>query len=277
MSAPTAVLTHGTISTPSLVSERVRGTLDDLDRVELVYDTTNGSAFSRGDTPPIHTTLRVHDYDRDTLPGFYRYRLDCLGLLSGTSRRISLRWTEHSDTFDEATEERIVTRGTVWSYGQTLAENTNMRLMDVDDEDLVDKRWVRRTHHFKGIFKVGPVHRRVTCNGNIVQPGQPVIVNLPGGWEDYRAANVSFPRIVCTESCKATSRANTSLIPKGNVTVPVSGMSFPPVTNISVSGDIKYNFPYGWTITSIDYEQLAANIPLYVETWTYEFVPQAQF
>jgi hypothetical protein len=280
MAAPLELLRHGSLATPVLVSDRVRRSSRGLDEGTLVYHCDRSEVFKPGAESPLYPGLRINDVDEDVQPGRIEVTLHVSGLKEGNTRQIGLSWDENPFGWDVAHEERIErsNKASV-AWGTALSGFANMRYLGGGSSDRLDGRWKTESLEYRGIRRTGLVHRQATNNDNIVTPGEPIIVNLPGGWEDARNSQISLPRIVVVETVKTTSAPDLTAIP-GNVTLPISGVAFPAVSSIpsTISGsDLRYNWPFGWKVSNIEPDQLAATIPIYVIKYTYEFVWEFQW
>lgn len=274
-------LTHGTLTVPILTRDGVRSSLRDLDKGTLEYKCANYGAFILGATAPLFPGLTIQDIDERRAPdGNIECTLDVQGLRAGTSKQTALAWQEDPFSFDVAEQERIELKSaTDFTWAAALTGYANMLLVGpVGTEDRLDNRWVRRKYQYKGIKKTGLTHRQTTVNDNIVSPSDPIIVNLglAGDHAGALRSSVSLPRVQVTETLKSTSLPNMTAIP-GVAGTPLSGVAFPAVTLISISGDVVYNSPYGWVIKSIAPEQLHANSAICVVTAVYEYVWPTQF
>ncbi len=278
MSAPQEILAHGTITTPVLMDERVRTSLRDLDEVDQDYMTAGYGTFVKGAINPRYPAMRIQQVDERLVPGGVIANLRSSGLLTGISKRIALSWKEDAFGFDVASEERIVVQDSTFTWAAALTGYANMLLVGpVGETYNLDNRWSRRTFEYRGIKKAGLVSRKVTVNENQVQPGDAVSVSLtnPTLSGTFRV-QASFPRIAVTETIKSTSAPDMTAVP-GAVATPISGIAFPAVRVISITGDVVQNWPYGWKIASIDPEYLHAGSSINVATYTYEYVPESQF
>lgn len=277
MSAPPQRLIHGSLATPVMTDYRVRRSTRDLDRAQFVMMCDRRGMYNPGGVSPMFPNLRIQDVEERNVAGDVEVTLDCEGLIDTNSKRTDLVWSEDPFGFDVAREERVVVEGSIFTWGAALSGFANMRLLGVGERANLDNRWARRGLEYRGIKKAGLCDRRVTVNENIVNPAEPVVVGLGGGWADPRPASISLPRVVLMETVKSTVEPATSQIPDGNLTVPISGFAFPSVQTFSLSGTLTYNWPNGWKLASIDSVQLYAGVGIYVNTYTYEYVWLAQF
>jgi hypothetical protein len=281
MSAPAKLIRHGSLASPVLVSLRIRRTARGLDEGTLVYHCDRTGVVSPGTEAPLYPGLRINDVDEVILPGIIEVTLHVSGLMSGTTRQISLDWDENPFGWDTCTEERVErsSKASV-AWGTALSGFANMRYLGGSESNQLDGRYIRRSLQYKGIRREGLTHRRATVNGNTVSPSEPIFVNLPGGdgLTPHRY-NVSLPRIVVIETHKTTVAPDMTAIP-GTVAVPISGFAFPTVSTVPamITGDdLAYNWPNGWEVKNIEPDQLAASIGIYVTTYTYEYVWENQF
>lgn len=280
MAAPAELITHGSLASPILNDVRLRSSLSDLDSGELEYTAASRGAFTKGTAPDGYPGLRIHEIDERNFFGRWKVVLQVKGLESGTSKQTKLEWSEDPTGWDVANEEKIVRDTATFTYGsRALSAYPNMRLMHANTSDFLDGHWVRRSFEHRGIKRLGLSSRRITVNEKIVQPGVPVEVTLPGGWPGQsKTANVSFPRIVVTETLKTLQSPPTHLIPGAVTNGPISGVPFPRIQEIVISGsDIVSNYPHGWKYASIDAEELYTGAGIWLISVTYEKVPPTEF
>lgn len=277
MARPAQRITHGSLVTPVMTDFRVRRSTRDLDRGQIVYMCNRRDVFQPGGEAPMFPNLRIQDVEERNVAGDIECILEVEGLINANSKVIGRSWSEDPFGFDVATEERIDQVGANFTWGAAMSGFSNMRLLGVGESQNLDGRWCRRAHQYKGIKKAGLVERRITVNENIVNPSDPVTVNLDGGWEDPRMASISLPRVALTETVKSTSAPDTDAIPVGNLFGPISGMGFPAVQFFGLSGTLTYNWPWEWKMASIDSVQLYGGVNIYINTYTYEYVWEAQF
>jgi hypothetical protein len=280
MAAPAERIAHGSLATPVLSDVRRIRSLSALDEVELKYMCNAYGVMNPGDTPSGYSGLRIQEMTESNRAGDVEAVVRARGLISGSSKRLGLSWQEDPFGWDTVNEERVelTTAAFVWGAA-TLSGYANMRQMAKGEEDQLDSRWVKRSITHRGIKTVGLAHRRVTNNGNIVQPGGPIEIELPGGWPgEFRKANISMPRVVCIEIIKSTVRPNFREIPGPHSGLPASGIPFPAVKTFVIDGpEITYNWPSGWTLQNLEAEELFAGVNLWLSTYTYEYVWQKQF
>jgi hypothetical protein len=277
MAAPQQRITHGSLATPVMTDYRVQRSVSDLDRGQIVYMCNKRGVFSVGGSPSMFPNLRIQAVDERNVAGDVEVTLNVEGLIDSNAKRVSLTWQEDPFDFDTANEEWIQLFDSTFTWGSAMTGNSNMRLVAVGQSYNLDGRWARKGYTYKGIRKAGLVDRQVTVNENIVSPSDPVTVNLPGGWDDPRQANISLPRVVLRETVKSTSPPDTDDIPSGNYVLPISGLSFPDVQSFSLSGSVTYNWPNGWKLANIDGKQLYAGVNIWVNTYVYEYVWLYQF
>lgn len=279
MAAPAQRIEHGTIPVDP-IGIRLTRSLKDLDHGYLDYKRADFGSFTAGGSIAEFPNLRIQDIDeRSADDGNVDVTLEVAGLISGSSKRIALQWHEDPFGFDTADESRIELVSAAFTWAAALSGYSNMLLTGpVGEDQMLDDRWCRRSLNYRGIKKAGLTSRRVTVNENIVTPSDPVDVDLtnPTMSETGIRVQASFPRIVVIETVKSTSAPDTEAIP-GAITTPISGVAFPAVRVLTITGDVTLNWPYGWKLASIDPEYLHAGSSINVCTYTYEYVHESQF
>lgn len=277
MAAPVERIRHGTL--PVLTGFRVRRSLRDLDRGYIDYKVSDFDTFKLGGAAPLYPNLRIQDIDeRYDAGGDVESTLEVAGLISGNSKRIKLAWREDPFGFDTADEEWIVLASASFTWAAALTGFSNMLLVgQVGTDENLDGRWAKRSIGYRGIKKAGLISRRVTVNESIATQDS-ITVDLPGGWATAKKGKVSLPRIVCIETVKSTSAPATNTIPVGNIATPISGIAFPTVQALTLTGDdLTSNWPNEWKLASVDPEFLHAGSSINVTTYTYEYVWEAEF
>lgn len=283
MSAPDELYQHGSLATPVLVSDRIRYSLKGLDEGEQDWACADHGVFIPGGVHPSYPGLRIQEVDERTEPGRILATIRCSGLKAGKTKRIGLQWSQDPFGFDVATEERIERTdlpASDFTWAAALTGFSNMLLVgSVGQDEMLDGRWCKRSLQYRGIKKTGLVSRKCTVNENIVSPGDAIAVDLtnPTLSGTYKV-QVSMPRIVLVEVIKSASAPDLTAIPGSAGATPVSGVAFPSIHSaFSLTGDLTYNWPYGWKISSIDPEYLHAGSNINVTTYTYEYVWPTQF
>lgn len=281
MSAPAKVKIHGT--GPVLHDWNFLASVSGPD--EITFTAQNCPAvdtYTKGQTVPGYTACRIVEARAKLVTGS-QYDITCRGrgLITGISRVIARSTGSDALGWDTLTERLMETKASVIpSFGAKHPNNGNMFLMSHSDEEGLDlgdgtSQWCTRGRTYRGLatgtFKL--VQRKITVNENIVSPKDPIAVQFPGGWTDYRKAQISFPRIVVEDTVITNAPPRTNLIP-GNDT-PVNP---PTIKSIRLTGaDLTWNWPAYWKLASINSEELFRGAGLYHSGQTWEYVWPAQF
>lgn len=278
MSAPSAVLTHGA-SGILLNSEEITVSLDSIDEGNLEYLCPAINSLLPGAVAPDYPGLYIQSVTARPEADEWILRCRVRGLQSGSTKRTALSWSEDPFGWDVASEERIELATATFAWGsRALAGFNNMRLMKVTSEDLLDGHWMKRNIEHKGIKKLGLYDRELSANESIVNPGDPIIVSLEGGWPDGRKGKIAFPRITFTETFKSLQPARTTAFPAPWPGLPPSGIPFPRPRIITITGsDLNYNWPNGWKVNNIAAKELFAGANIWLLTYYFEYVPLAEF
>jgi hypothetical protein len=250
-----AIIKHGSAA-PLLLEKNIRQQRDGLDGGTLKYLTPGEFDFRPGVPPPGYPGLEIDDVSTDTEGEDYIHTLSCFGILGPRTSRREKGFPKRRKTlegWDEASDSWIVKSSALDDFepGSAMVGNPTMFCVEAPDEPL-HGGYYRITPTYRGLLWSKPVKRVITSNGQVVSPSVPIVVDLPGGWEDPRNAQVSLPRVVCTDSYVTNSAAPTDAIP-GNAT-PVNA---PDVQVISVFGaEVVYQWPYGWRLESVSSDEL---------------------
>jgi len=133
-------------------------------------------------------------------------------------------------------------------------------------------KWYHVTPHYQGLLGSKPYKRQITVNEEVVNPEQPIIVTLAGGWDDARKAQVSLPKIMVRDTRVVTDVSPTASIP-GNATPD----NAPSIQAMSISGpNLVFRWPHNWKIASLDRDEIPGTL-VALETINYEFVWPANF
>jgi hypothetical protein len=132
-----------------------------------------------------------------------------------------------------------------FAKGTTHADYANMYLIDVRrSDDATD--WQRVSVTYRGMMEPKPFKRIITCNQLQISTSDPISVGLPGGWIDPRYTAANLPKVVCTDTYLTTAPLATDEIPwsEDDGGAPPDP---PDVRSISLSGDLTWNWPNGWS------------------------------
>jgi hypothetical protein len=255
MTALTAILKYGSAA-PLLLEKNIRQQRDGLDGGTLKIMSPGEFDYKPGFAPPGYPGLEIEDVSTDTDGEDFIHTLSCYGIMGARANRREKGFPKRRKTiegWDEASDSWVIKRSSLNDFepGSAMDGNPTMFCVEAVDEVLY-KDYLRVSASYRGLLWSKPVKRVITSNGQVVSPSVPIVVDLPGGWEDPRKAQVSLPRVVCTDSYVTNSDAPTDAIP-GNAT-PVNA---PAVQVISVFGsEVVYQWPFGWRLESVSSDEL---------------------
>lgn len=270
-----AIIKHGS-DAPLLLERSIRRQRDGLDGGTLRYLSAGEFDFAPGVPPPGYPGLEIDDVSSDQDGEEWVHTLSCYGVLGARAARREKGFPKRRKTlegWDEATDSWIIQSAALANYqpGTAMVGHPTMFCVEAPDE-VLHGNYVRVSPTYRGLLWSKPVKRVITSNGQVVSPSNPVIVGLPGGWATARKAQVSLPRVVCTDSYVTNAAAPTDSIP-GNATPPDA----PAVQVISISGDeVVYQWPHGWRLESVGSEELG-NTGYRLLTLVYEYQYEKTF
>mgnify|MGYP003657355011 CR=1 FL=1 len=282
MAAPDKVIINGT--GPVLHDWDFKESVTGPD--EITFTAQNCSArttYAKGSTVPGYSTMLVIDTHARLVPGSqYDIQVHARGLLSGSSRIIKRSNSTDPFGFDTIQESRMELKTTtVPVFGAVHSTEPYCRFMSASEDESLDlgdgtSSWVMRQRTYKGIIgsiNSKLVQRKITNNGNVVSLDDLITAPLPGGWTTARKAQISFPRIVVSDT-------RIELVPPDTYTIfaTATPVNAPPVYVLdTISGDLTWNFPSGWRISNRTGQELYLGAGIWSNTIDYEFVWPAQF
>jgi hypothetical protein len=250
----------------SMPGARFQRRLDGLDSGTLEWFSPSLEAFNPGDAPPGYPGLVIQEVEiEEECEGRYVHRLQCLGVLgSKPNRKLKSSFRRTLDTFDEGSEEWIALGSGLIALGSSPSGHASMHCVDVTEEAL-ESGYFRISASFRGLLGEKPYKRRIAVNEQILSPGDPVYLNVPGGWQDLRKSQFSFPKVVVMDTYVTTQHPNTAAIP-GMMAPPDA----PPIQNLYYEGtNVVFHWPWNWKLASIDADNVSS---VWATTYTYEFV-----
>jgi hypothetical protein len=245
---------------------------DGLDQVTQEWISTDEDLYSPGEAMPSYTNVKIREVQCSSEKGDYRYRLAGVGLAEtkGTRQEDGYpKITLNLDGFDEATDSYITTNEGLIERGDALDGFSNMYCVSVSIEQ-IHEDFFKVQGRYIGLIGSKPYKRRITVNGNTINPANPVKVSLDGGWSTPAKAQLQIPNIVLVDSYVQVGGPPTDAIP-GNATPPDA----PDVKDLSWTGEVTKIWPHGWVLSSIDGEFIAGT-EIWAGSYTYSYVFPSQ-
>jgi hypothetical protein len=267
MAAPQEVLATGAM--PVLMEDRVRRSVSSFDEGQLVYCVPARGYFDLRQEAPGYPNMRIHDIEEVDGPGDVIATLTCRGLMSGDSKVIGRQRRQGVFAFDMCDVEVVTRRPEIYTAGSALSGSASMFLVERGLEEMLDDLWWKLRLSYQGIESTKLRQRVVTVNEDIVSPSDPIVVNLPGGWDTATKGQVSFPSIVVTDTVVTRTAPPTNAIP-GNA-VPDNA---PPVRVFGVFGtDLTRHWPNKWKLSDINSTELFLGAGVYHTSlsWKYQW------
>jgi hypothetical protein len=252
-----------------LLQDEVVRRLNDFDEGYLEYLAPTRDTLSPGFSAPDFPGLTMLEIASRTELDEFILRVRVQGLMSGSRRQIEKVYTQNAEGFDEGVETWIL-RGTVpnsLKIGGTSDSYSNMKVVSAPVHELPNS-WKRVSCRFLGSMGTKAYKRRITVDGQTVQPSEPITVTgLVGGWSTPSPGRVDLPELVVEDSRVVTARPNTAVVP-ARETPPDP----PPVTGLFISGQLTRQWPNGWSILSIDFDPIpGTNIGIEIRRYKAKF------
>lgn len=135
-----------------------------------------------------------------------------------------------------------------FAKGTPHPDHPNMYLVDLRAaDDYTD--WRRVTCTYKGMIEAKPFKRIITCNGQTMSTGEPIIWDFPGGWTSALPASVNLPKVVCTDTYLTTDTLATNQIPYSEAegATPPDPPSIRTLVIFGTIDRLTYHWPNGWS------------------------------
>lgn len=256
MSAPAAVITHGQHEL-MLMEEEIETSLDDFDVGTMSYFMPKQDSLVKGAASPEYPGMIIKKVNARKEADAWIGRLNVQGLMTGTTRRIDRVFTPNIEGLDDGNESWIVkgavpsrfTIGGIPNGYTDAAGYPNMRVISAPTQTLWGG-FKRVSLRYLGSLGPKSYKRRITVDGLVVQPSDPITVFFAGGFTDKKG-RVELPEVVIEDTYVVTSQPDFTVIP-GNETPPDA----PAVATFAISGDLTYQWPNGWTIQNISYDPI---------------------
>jgi hypothetical protein len=256
MAAPPAVITQGQHAL-MLMSEEIETSLDDFDVGTMEYFMPQQDSLVAGIPSPDYPGMIIKKVNARMEVDAWIGRCSVQGLKSGTSRRIDRVFTRNIEGMDDGNESWIVkgvvpsrfTIGGIPSGYADAAGYSNMRVISAPTQELWGG-FKRVSLRYLGSLGAKSYKRRITCDGQVVQPTEVITVSFSGGWT-AKKGRIEMPEIVIEDTYVVTAQPNFAVIP-GNETPPDP----PAVAVFTITGDLTHQWPNGWTIQNITYDPI---------------------
>lgn len=135
-----------------------------------------------------------------------------------------------------------------FARGTPHPDHPHMWLVDIKRND-EDTDWCRATCTYKGMMEPKPFKRVISCNGQTMSSGEPIIWDFPGGWTSSLPASVNMPKVVCTDTYLTTDTLATNQIPYSQAEG-ATPPDPPAIRTMVIFGSIDrltYHWPNGWS------------------------------
>jgi hypothetical protein len=265
------VISHG--AEVVLMESRTRTSVTALDDVVLTYCVPRRGMFVKGGTPEGFPGLRITDLDEREDGGDIIATVYAGGLVGETTRRIGEDWRLSIEGWDECLVTVVALDTASFTLGSALSGSASMFLVEVGKRKRMDGRWSQYSLVYQGIKDTKLTQRSITVNEDIYAPSDPIIVDLPNGWDEAAPGEVSMPRVVVTDTITTSTAPNTAAIP-GNATPPDA----PTIQSLSIFGpNLRRVWPNEWKIASMDSRELYKGAGVYILTISYEYVWPEKF
>lgn len=263
-----AILKHGE-TTPMLVENAFRTSIDALDTASLVYDCClDRNAYRFGEPAPGYSGLYIDQVDHTQDGDEWKLALGCSGVYGNKGFRQVIGYpkiTENLEEWDRVEDKIISSNRYAFRQGQFGSYGGSMVCISATAEPLNRSKsyWVC-SGSFLGLITQKPYKRQMTC-GNQVITGDEIVWPLENGWSVASKGSVALSAPVVSDTYLSTLRPQTGLVP-GSSTPPN-----PPQVRIiaaSTTNPRRY-WPNGWELT-ISSRQIAG-VQLYENTYTYRW------
>lgn len=132
--------------------------------------------------------------------------------------------------------------------GHVHPDYPNMYAVDVQRMDR-NTDWQRVMVRYRGMMEAKPYKRIISCNGQTMSSGEPIIWDFPDGWASAANSSVNLPKIVCTDTYLTTDALATDEIPYSQ-SEGATPPDPPDIRSISVFGTpdrLTFHWPNGWS------------------------------
>lgn len=263
-----ALIKHGYDSLPyELEAAQIKLRSDDLDQLSWSWAAPTKTSFLKGQPAPAPWQhFIIQDIDLEPDADEWIFRLSCEGIEQMRSRRVKGgyeetgaigEWDTYRDRWISAIKGHFV-------RGQRVGNFVCIRANDVEKHSGF-AMW-ECTGEFAGLKQRMPPRRVCTSNGQIISSDQ-LKVELEQGWTELRKGQASLPKLVITDTQHDWAPPPTSAVP-GIRTPP----NTPAIRNIVFTGsEVREVWPPGWGFTCGFEQPFGIDIPLYINTYTYEW------
>jgi hypothetical protein len=264
---------------------RARG----LDSTVQVWLTDNEDTFAAGGAPKGRPHMRIKEVQTKADGPRFIHRVQAEGLAKAADKVEAMRLRQPEEGWDEGPMEILTTNPAAYAPGNALPGYATMWIVGTEKEDLNGHVW-RVSIEAKGILAAKARKRRITGNTSTQNFTDGAILGyVPGssppftpfkdengtftGWTDARFTNMDTSTVVVVDTILTTTPPPTDKIP-GHLTpenAPAVHDIFGYAWNFGTG--VFFNWPWGWTLKSIQSEQLLDK-SIWLTTITTEFVPK---
>jgi hypothetical protein len=284
------VIIHGRRSfqlEPDKLTIRPRG----LDQLMRVMQSDREDTYSHSTAVEGRPHMRIKEVETTTeVPGqAYVHRIQAEGLATVADKIEASRIRQPEEGWDEGPMEVLTTNPGAYAAGALLPGHESMWIVGTEKEDINGHVW-RVSLEAKGMVVPKARKRRITGNtgsknftANTIlgyvpgsSPAFTPFVNEAGaftGWTTALPTNMDTSTVVVVDTLLTTTPPPTDKIP-GHLTPE----NAPPVHDIwgypwNFTDGVFFNWPWGWTLKSIQSEQLLDKA-VWLTSITTEFVPR---
>lgn len=262
-----AILYHGDFDQPyQLDTPKLKLRMDDLDQLQWKWAAPTVDAFVKGTAAPApYQNFLIQDLDVEPEDSEYLFSLACEGLYQMKARRVKNGYQETGKIGEWDTFSDRWFSGAKGHFQKGQRSGNYVCISATDIEKLSGVAAWECSAEFAGLKKRQSPRRVCTSNGLVISSDQ-VRVNLEQGWAEARKGQASLPKIVITDTQEDFSPAPTNAVP---------GMRTPPnapnVRIITFTGDdVRAIWPWGWVFTCGYDQPFGLDVPLYINTYSYE-------
>lgn len=276
MSAPSAIIHHGSASSAVLESDQTTVNIYGLDEGRMIYWSANEDALSAGAADPTYSGMKIERLTKSRDGELWTFECAILGLKGGKSERhlkgspeVNLTATD----WDTVNIKLVTSNPTKYRPGQMIGGyGLAFVVMDSQSSPLDSSSgWYNVTARLMGIKTNKPRTRQISGTA-ITITGDSITWPATGGgnnWDTAIPAEVQISSVTVVDEFISTFPPPTEDTP---------GIRTPPDTpsiklfNLTLTNARTY-WPNGWSFVPAA-QQLVSGVSLYKHQWTYTWRPE---